>query len=388
MPVPNHITRVVLENYKSLRECDVSLGWLTFLVGPNGAGKSNFVEALRFLSFALSSSLEQALEARSGFRSIIYKGSPLASRMSFEIFFQLGSEARGSYLVQLGAGAEGRSIVIREECSVRSSQGEDWFKVHHGVVTSNQGLTPAASEDRLYLVNASGLPPFESVYRALSSIAVYNPVPDEIRGFKPEKRYRHLDRAGSALAETIFRLKTSAPERLSRAIDYLRKIAPSVLELDAVSVEGNYHLRFELESGFGIGENFPPQNISDGTLRALAILVALFQVSDRYPLTLIGLEEPEAGLHPAGAGVLFDSLVEASHFGQILVTSHSPDLLDRDDIPEGSVQAVEMCAGRTIIGRVDSAGQSALKDRLYTTGELMRMNQLRPEGVADCADVR
>ena len=69
-----------------------------------------------------------------------------------------------------------------------------------------------------------------------------------------------------------------------------------------------------------------------------------------------------------------------------MVTSHSPDLLDRDDIPEDAIRAVAMCEGRTIIGRVDDAGRSVLKERLYTAGELMRMDQLRPEGILNCAD--
>jgi predicted ATPase len=383
-----HILRVGVKNYKSIRECDVSLGPITFLVGPNGAGKSNFLEALRFLSYALSSSLEQALDARSGFRSIIHKGVAPASTISFEIIVNLGDEEKGRYLVQIGSTGEGPISITREECSVKSGAREDWFKVDRGIVTSNQGVTPAASEDKLYLVNASGLLPFESVYRALSGIAVYNPVPDEIRGFKPEKRYRNLDRTGSALAETISKLKISAPERFNRVVEYLRRITPNVLNIDAVSLDANYNLRFELACGRRSGEAFPSQNISDGTLRALAVLVALFQTSDRYPLTLTGLEEPEAGLHPAATAVLFDSLVEASHFGQVVVTSHSPDLLDRDDIPEDALKAVEMFEGRTIIGPVDSLGRSALRERLYTAGELMRMNQLRPEGAPDCADAR
>jgi predicted ATPase len=279
-------------------------------------------------------------------------------------------------------------VVTREECSVQSLRGNNWFKVSRGAVASNQGLTPAASEEKLYLVNASGLAPFEPVYRVLSSIAVYNPVPDEIRGFKSEKRYRNLDRAGSALAETIFKLKTSGPERLARVREYIKRIDPSVLDIEAVSVDDNYNLRFELDRGAGLREDFSTQNISDGTLRALAVLVALFQKSDRYSLSLVGLEEPEAGLHPATAGVLFDSLMEGSRISQVIVTSHSPDLLDREDIPENSLQAVVMCEGRTIIGAADKVGKTALRRGLYTAGELMRMDQLRPEGAPDCADVR
>jgi predicted ATPase len=184
MPENSKISRVVLNNYKSLRNCDVTLGPITFLVGLNGAGKSNFVEALRFLSYALSSSLEQAIDNRSGFRSIIHRGADRASTISFKVFFRLADEKTGSYFVEMGAFLDGPVSVMREECSIQSAQGSDWFKVLRGVVTSNQGLTPAASEEKLYLVNASGLPVFEPLYRLLSSIAVYNPVPDEIRGFK------------------------------------------------------------------------------------------------------------------------------------------------------------------------------------------------------------
>jgi predicted ATPase len=388
MPGNTNISRVILRNYKSLRDCDVSLGPITFLVGPNGAGKSNFVEALRFLSYALSTSLEQALDARSGFRSLIHRGAGAASTISFELFFRLRDDRVGTYLVQIDALDDGPVFIVREECSVKASQGDDWFKVRSGIVTSNQGSAPAASEGKLYLVNASGLAAFEPVYRALSSMAVYNPVPDEIRGFKPERRYRNLDRTGSALAETVFKLKSLAPERWSRVFDYVRRINPSVLAIDAVSVDANYNLRFELDRGNGMSEEFSSQNISDGTLRALAVLVALFQQSDRYPLSLTGLEEPETGLHPAAAALLFDSLMEASQTGQIVVTSHSPDLLDRDDVPEDAIKAVAMCEGRTIIGRVDDAGRSALRERLYTAGELMRMDQLWPEGAPGCADVR
>ena len=199
------------------------------------------------------------MDARSGFRSILYKGAGATPMISFEVFFRLGDDKTGSYLVQIGAIQDGPVSVTREECSVESAQGNDWFKVRSGIVTSNQGLTPAASVEKLYLVNASGLAPFEPVYRALSSIAVYNPVPDEIRGFKSEKRYRSLDRTGSALAETIFRLKSLAPERLARVTDYLRRINPSVLDIDAVSIDSSYNLRFDLDRGKGVPEDFPPR---------------------------------------------------------------------------------------------------------------------------------
>ena len=41
--------------------------------------------------------------------------------------------------------------------------------------------------------------------------------------------------------------------------------------------------------------------------------------------------------------------------------------------------AVESLGGSTRIARLDEAGRTALHDRLYTPGELLRMNQLTPD---------
>jgi predicted ATPase len=120
--------------------------------------------------------------------------------------------------------------------------------------------------------------------------------------------------------------------------------------------------------------------MSDGTLRAFGILLALFQGRGRNGSAppLVGLEEPEAALHPAAASVLLGALREASTISQVLVTSHSPDLLDDKNIPAESILAVEGRDGITVIGPIDEAGRSVLRERLFTPGELLRQNQLTP----------
>ena len=131
--------------------------------------------------------------------------------------------------------------------------------------------------------------------------------------------------------------------------------------------------------------------MSDGTLRALAILVALFQGNRdlKKRVMLVGIEEPESALHPAAAGVLLDALREAANETQIIITSHSPDLLDDKDLNPESILAVEARDGTTIIAGVDEVGRSVLRDRLYTTGELLRLNQLQPDSTfIDAAKVK
>jgi hypothetical protein len=95
-------------------------------------------------------------------------------------------------------------------------------------------------------------------------------------------------------------------------------------------------------------------------------------------VTLTGIEEPEAALRPAAAGILLDALREASLHIQVIVASHSPDLLDSDEIPSEAILAVTIDDGRTTIGPIDDVGRSILRDHLYSAGELLRQNQLRP----------
>lgn len=129
------LTRVRIENFRSIAACDVRLGPLTVLAGPNAAGKSNFLDALRFVRDALRTSPGQALEPRGGLEEILHR-SPAGTRAdSFRIRLDVtvpapepASEPGGergaldaSYLLEVGAdpdpepGADGRPGIRREE---------------------------------------------------------------------------------------------------------------------------------------------------------------------------------------------------------------------------------------------------------------------------------
>ncbi len=127
--------------------------------------------------------------------------------------------------------------------------------------------------------------------------------------------------------------------------------------------------------------------MSDGTLRALGVLVALFQTGDEVDIPLVGIEEPEVALHPAAVSVLLDALRHASRQTQVLVTSHSPDLLDNEDIEIEQVLAVLSEGNITRIAPLDDASKKVLRERLYTAGELLRLNQLAPDTSLFEADI-
>jgi predicted ATPase len=123
-------------------------------------------------------------------------------------------------------------------------------------------------------------------------------------------------------------------------------------------------------------------NMSDGTLRALAVLTALFQGNRDYSPTLVGIEEPETALHPAASAALREALQRASEQTQVIVTSHSPDLLDDVSLSVESLLAVVAKAGETKIAPLDAASSDVLRGHLFSAGELLRLNQLAPDPVA------
>ena len=378
------LTRVVLRNYKSIAACDVSPAQLTFLVGPNGSGKSNFLDALRFVADSLRFSVDRALRDRGGIKEVRRRSSGRPTHFGIRLEFDLG-DSTGHFAFNVGAKKGGGHEILQEECRVFPKGDE---KAHHynvswgHVVGSSFSPAPAAAKDRLYLVNASGVDAFRPVYEALSSTGFYNLSPAAIRDFQPPDLGELLNRDGNNIASVLARLGARSPRVKKRIEEYLEKVVPGVTRVDRKAVGPMETLEFRQRVGGATHPwRFYASSMSDGTLRAIGVLVALFQGAGtkRATRSLVGIEEPEVALHPAAAGVLMDGLRDASEHGQILVTSHSADLLDSDDIPDGSILAVVAEQGESRIGPLDDVGRSALKDHLYTAGELLRMNQLDPD---------
>lgn len=379
------LTRVALKNYKSLAACDVQLGPLTFLVGPNGAGKSNFLDALRFVVDSLRTSLEHALRDRGGINEVRRRSGGHPNHFGLRLWFSLPSGEVGHYAFRIGARQQGGFEVQDEECKVHPKEalGEaQYFRIKSGEVVESTQPGPAAVIDRLYLVSASGLPAFRPVYEALSRMGFYSLNPDRIRDLQSPDAGELLARDGSNITSVLDQLKKNNGDRKLRIEEYLSKVVPGVHGVDVKVVGPKETLEFRQQvAGSKDPWRFLAANMSDGTIRALGILVALFQSgngnSRRVPL--VGIEEPEIALHPGAAGLLLDGLREASRTTQVIVTSHSPDLLDDEQLDARSILAVYAEGGSTHIAPLDKTGRAALSKRLYTPGELLRMDQLRPD---------
>ena len=212
---------------------------------------------------------------------------------------------------------------------------------------------------------------------------------DKIRDLQAPDPGDLLIRDGSNLTSVLARLSDPVKRRIE---EYLAAVVPGVHGVKVKKFGPKETLEFRQDvAGAKHPWRFLANNMSDGTLRALGILVALFQGNNdpKKRVLLVGVEEPEIALHPAAAGVLLDALRDAADKTQIIVTSHSPDLLDDKDLDPESILAVEARDGITVIAGIDEAGRSAVRDRLYTAGELLRLNQLQPDPAAiDAAKVK
>ena len=379
------ITRVRLSNYKSIATCDVRLYPLMFLVGPNGAGKSNFLDALHFVADALRVSLDHALRDRGGINEVRRRSTGHPTHFRIHLDFKLSSGATGDYSFRVRAKPDGGIEVQEEACRVlhpelASLGGEASFKVQGGEVTSSAQAPPPAAADRLYLVNASGLPEFRLVYEELSRMGFYNLNPDRMSDLQLPDPGELLKRDGSNLASVFDQLGKRNQAAKQRIEEFLAKVVPGIVGVDSRVFGPRETLEFQQEvRGSQSPWRFLAANMSDGTLRVLGILVALFQLSGgAWRVPLVGIEEPEIALHPGASGVLRDSIHEASLHTQIILTSHSPDLLDDDALDPDSILVVAADAGVTTINPLGGIGRSALRDRLYTAGELLRLGHLAP----------
>lgn len=375
------LERVVLRNYKSIGFCDVALRPLTYLVGVNGSGKSNFLDALHLVRDALNGSLDNAMNERGGLGEIRRRSSGHPTHFTIRLEFRLPDGRRGWYAFNVGALKDRGYEVQTEECSLESPGKGPFYRVRKGEVEScSEPSFPSITADRLALVAASGMTAFRPVFEAIAAMGFYNLNPKLMRELQKPQEGKLLKPAGENIASVVGHLERVADSRMETIQEFLQLVVPTVHGVQRTPVGPMESLEFRQDvAGAKHPWKFPAQNMSDGTLRALGVLVALFQGNRDYAPTLVGIEEPETALHPAASAALRDALTRASAQTQVLVTSHSPDLLDDRELDVDSLLAVVSEGGETRIAPVDDAARGMLRQQLFSAGELLRLDQLAPD---------
>jgi predicted ATPase len=188
----------------------------------------------------------------------------------------------------------------------------------------------------------------------------YNLNPDAIKEVQNPDAGELLHGDGANIASVVARLTAHQPEALDRIKEYLSRIVPGIENFGRESLGPKETLTFRQRiSGAQHPWHFYASSMSDGTLRALGALVAVTQLAgSKQPITLVGIEEPETALHPAAAGTLMDALREASIHTQVVITTHSPDLLDELDGERDTLLIVDAREATSRISYADPASRA------------------------------
>jgi predicted ATPase len=236
-------------------------------------------------------------------------------------------------------------------------------------------LSPQRSD--LCLLAVIGLQPFLELSEGLRFMGFYNFHPDAIRCYQKPNPGWLLEKDGHNLPSVIEGLNEIDTEAVQRVRDYLSLIAEEVEHFDVVRYGENETVRFRLRQDAGKPAlEFDAASMSDGTLRALASLIAAFQIHLPFGPSVVGIEEPEAALHPAAMRALVDALDDATKRTQVLLTTHSGDLLSGRDVSPAQVLVARNRGGQTHITPVDPASREMIQKELYSLADLQRMDKL------------
>lgn len=384
------IRYLTVRGYRSLAEVSLRFGTVRLLIGPNAAGKSNLIDALRLLAESVRADMETAVTRRGGLRSVVFLG---AKEQTFEVGLEYfvpdpaapHSRSDMSYLVQV-AEREGRPGVALEELRIKRNRNERgapklWFRAEWG---RGEALRDPASERREVFDTGD---PGVLALKALGFLDAY-PRIRALRSFiegwqflsvdlsrarepRRDERATLLSPDAGNLANVLRTLHASDDKRYVRILDDVQSLLRHVEEI-ATQVERGRVTLLMRERGFS--DPLEALALSDGTLRLLAIVTALETMPEHG---LFCIEEPEHGLHPLLFGPLLDLFRERCPEGgakQVLVTTHSPDLVDAAEVEEvlpverdakGATQLLELDAEKT---------RKWLED--FRLGELWRMRQI------------
>src|SRR5258708_23115884 len=354
-------TEIEIQNFKSLRNVKIPFRRLSYFCGPNASGKSNFSEALDFVSNAFRNGLQHAVAEKGGFYNMCFrrirrtKGAisfriageekltkeasvQYETRFSFrtrteairsqflvqteEYYFHIFSRDEPEKLVNLLISRKNDKYDAQTSSSIFGTV-ENVFSFRN-VEKLNAALTAGykARPQRLLIGGNSSflLELFETPWqlqRDLEGLRVFQMNPRTARQAGTPSVYEGLGRHGENLpvvVETFLNRKNLALKLLS----WMQDILPNLSGLLTDYTQSKQIGLFIQERGFGAP--WYVEDVSDGTIMALGLFIALLEPDHRTIL----IEEPENCLHPWVLMRFLEHCREISETKQVLITTHSP----------------------------------------------------------------
>ena len=325
--------RLEIHNYKSLRNVAIEPTPLSVFVGPNAAGKTNLADALDFLGHAYAWGLEKAVRYKGGYENICFRAErpasdPIQFRVACKIagnseLFPNDLEARDiEHYFELRPNSRGAaaSYKLENEKLVDLSSAGGGFRSTYqlrervfrkGLVSEDEFVLPHLGRwERGFAKSFGSLRVFQLDPRSCRESGIPSPNPD-------------LDRSGRNLPVALDHLKKEHPEEFARVLDMARRVMPTLEDIETGWTHTRSLALFLRERG--VLQPWTSEDVSVGTLQTIALLVAAFDPGT--PLVVI--EEPENSVHPWALRTLAEAFRLASEKKQILLTTHSPILIDQ-----------------------------------------------------------
>jgi predicted ATPase len=288
----------------------------------------------------------------------------------------------GEYGFEINTDAEKGYEVSREKCVLKDREGRGMsFETRKGKVISYSGLDSfeAPGVDRFVLPL---LDDFSIVYEFITNIEYYSILPSEMpKGSVIDKESEvRLLGDGKNYDSILYNISKTNKTVFNELCDTFAMILPVMIKptiYKAIPEDDEYSeetlLLFDQYYDETMKAKFLVSNLSEGTLRVLGILSAIYQV-DRPSVTII--EHPEDTIHPAALEILVDVLKAGTDTSQIIVTTHSPVILEDKDIKDDEIICVINEGGVSYASGVDEVTRGIIRDGLTTAGELLKTGEL------------
>ena len=366
-----YLEEISLAGYRSydndIEQNTIRLGQVNVIIGANGAGKSNLISFLEMVAFMMSGSLRYYIAKQGGAHTLLHFGPSFTERICGKLRIHDAEEGKKDlYSFSLSPSATDQMFYSEERMEYRDRFHDAPYVRDFGQGNYESGMSEANDATARTLKQYLGhLKVFHFNDTSISS---------RIRGNANLSDDGYLRADGGNIAAFLYRLKGN-PDYHPYYVRILRNIRMVMPQFSEFHLERDFgdavNLRWTAD---GSDEIFGAHQLSDGTLRFIALTTLLLQPPQLAPMTII-LDEPEIGLHPYALSVLAGEIRMASKTSQIIISTQSPLLLNHFSCDDIITAEYDMVNKRSVLHRHSEEELSSwLKD--YSLGELWEKNVL------------
>lgn len=355
-----------LAGWKSIKDQTVDFGPVTVLVGANGAGKSNLVSFFQLLNetFAKKPGFREYVATHGKAAALLHFGPKTTQSLECELKFD-APNGESFYLARWGYGQD-QLVFLEESVGFQKPTFPDPHVDSLGVGHSESKLAEAKDDGNQTAKILLGMLRQCRVFHFHDTSETA-----ALRASCYVDQDKYLMRDAGNLAAMLYRYQENDKRAFARIREAVRQMVPGfhdfVLEPDTIDSR-RIELRWVGQTG---NHEFSAFQLSDGSVRFIALATLLLQPAESLP-TLIVLDEPELGLHPAALQLLGEMIHDASQSCQLLLATQSALLLDEFEAAE--VVVVDNRDNVTTFRRLsdEAAMEEWLKE--YTLSEIWERN--------------